>query len=304
MPQKDLTKTSSPVLRIIEFVDEIFQGSETKRRENLMVVFSYFVVVTMVLVLWHLYSDRDFSFMITLAGAMQTLGFFMLLSKMNSRKSAAGVSSKTLQMYALVLLFRLNSTMVKNGYLPIDATGDWAYQALDLTSLVLVFQALYTIHKRYRDSYQAEHDSLPIWSMVLPLMLLSSVLHGDLNHDWYFDSVWTFSMYLDTVAMLPQLWLLVHKGGAVEALTSHYVAMIFFSRFLTFIFWYTGFHELAPKTGGFNKMGFLLTGCHGLQVLLSADFMYHYFRWSSCGVKTCKGSISTQMVLPTIGFEI
>jgi len=303
MPQKDLAKSRSPVLRMIEFIDEIFVGSETKRRENLMVVFSYFMIVTMVLVLWHVYSDRDFSFLVTLAGAMQTLGFFLLLNKMKSRRSAAGVSSKSLQMYAMVLLFRLNSTMIKNGYLPIDATGDFAYQACDLTSLVLVFQALYVIHKRYRASYQAEHDSLPIWHAVLPLMLLAAVLHGDLNHNWYFDSVWTFSMYLDTVAMLPQLWLLVHKGGAVEALTSHYVAMIFFSRFITFSFWYSSFDKLAPQHGGFNKMGWLLTICYGLQVLVSADFLYHYFRVQSCGVKTCKGQY-TQMVLPTIAAEI
>ena len=102
-------------------------------------------------------------------------------------------------------------------------------------------------------------------------MLLSTVLHGDLNHNWYFDTVWTTSMYLDTIAMLPQLWMLVVKGGHVEALTSHFVAAIFFSRFLTFSFWFTGFPELAPEDGGFNKMGYLLCGCHAIQLLLSVQ---------------------------------
>lgn len=298
MTQKDLTKTRSPVLRIIEFIDEILVGSATKRRENVTIVCSYLCMGLLMGVLWHQYSDRDFSFMITMAGASQTLGFFLLVHKMKSRKSAAGISSKALQMYILVLVFRLNSTLVKNGYLPVDSTGDWAYQACDLTSLLLVFNALFCIHKRYKGTYQDQHDSLPVWNAVLPLMLLSSVLHGDLNHNWYFDTVWTFSMYLDTVAMLPQLWLLVRKGGGVEALTSHYVALIFFSRFLTFAFWYTGFHELGPETGGFNKMGFLLCGCHGLQMALSGDFMYHYFKWSACGVKTCKGTLPDEMELP------
>jgi len=305
MTQKDLTKTRSPVLRIIEFIDEIVAGSSSKRRENVTIIFSYICMLACIGVLWHAYSDRDFSFLITLAGGAQTLAFFLLMHKMKSRKSAAGISSKSLQMYVLVLLFRLNSTLVKNGYLPVDSTGDWAYQACDITSLVLVFQALFYVHKRFKDTYQAEHDSLPIWNAVLPLMFLAAVLHGDLNHNWYFDTVWTTSMYLDTVAMLPQLWMLVHKGGAVEALTSHYVALIFFSRLLTFSFWYTGFPELAPEDGGFNKMGWLLCGCHGLQMAFSGDFMFHYFRWSSCGVKTCKGELpSGGMVLPAVATEV
>jgi len=288
----------SPVLGIIEFIDGCLAGTSAKKRENITIVVSYACMLLCLFVLWQEYSDRDFSFLITLAGAAQTLGFFLLVHKMKSYKSAAGVSSKTLQMYILQLLFRLNSTLVKNGYLPVDSTGDWAYQACDITSLLLVFQALFYVHKRYKDTYQEKHDSLPIWNAVLPLLFLATILHGDLNHNWYFDTVWTFSMYLDTIAMMPQLWMLVHKGGAVEALTSHYVALIFFSRFLTFSFWYTGFPELAPEEGGFNKMGWLLCGCHFLQIALSGDFMYHYFRWSSCGTKACAGQLEPSMVLP------
>jgi len=289
----------SPVLGIIDFIDGIIAGTSAKRRENVTIVVSYMCMMSCLLVLWREYSDRDFSFLITLAGASQTLGFFLLVHKMKAHKSAAGISSKTLQMYVMMLLFRLNSTLVKNGYLPVDSTGDWAYQACDITSLLLVFQALFYVHKRYKDTYQDKHDSMPIWNAVIPLMLLSAVLHGNLNHSWYFDTVWTFSMYLDTIAMLPQLWMLVVKGGQVEALTSHYVAAIFFSRFLTFSFWFTGFSELAPEDGGFNKMGWLLCGCHGLQLLLSIDFMYHYAMWGAC-TKGCgsKGNTDGGMVLP------
>jgi len=289
----------SPVLGVIDFIDGIIAGTSSKRRENVTIMASYICMMGCLLVLWREYSDRDFSFLITLAGASQTLGFFLLVHKMKAHKSAAGISSKTLQMYVMTLLFRLNSTLVKNGYLPVDSTGDWAYQACDITSLLLVFQALFYTHKRYKDTYQDKHDSMPIWNAVLPLLLLASVLHGNLNHSWYFDTVWTFSMYLDTVAMMPQLWMLVVKGGQVEALTSHYVAAIFFSRFLTFSFWFTGFSELAPEDGGFNKMGWLLCGCHGLQLLLSVDFMYHYAMWGAC-TKGCgsKGNTDGGMVLP------
>ena len=41
-------------------------------------------------------------------------------------------------------------------------------------------------------------------------------------------------------------------------------------------------------------MGWLLCGCHGLQMALSGDFMYNYFKWSACGVKTCQGTLPSQ----------
>ena len=46
---------------------------------------------------------------------------------------------------------------------------------------------------------------------------------------------------------------------------------------MSFWFWFTGMPELAPKDGGANLVGYLIVGAHAMQVLLSADFMYHYF---------------------------
>merc|ERR550537_1873608 len=110
-------------------------------------------------------------------------------------------------------------------------------------------------------------------------------------------------MWFDTVAMLPQLWMLVAKGGEVEALTSNYVALVFLSRALAFWFWYTGLPELAPKDGGFNIVGCLIVGTHSIQLLLSADFMYHYFAWQSqtqCASVCGGGDKKLGMELPAV----
>jgi len=273
-------------------------SKKSKARENVTVTCSYFVVLLCGLHLWLHHSDKDFSFVMTVAGMSQTLAFFLLMHKMRVQKSAEGVSSKMLQVYCLVFIFRLSSTMVKNGYLPMDATGDWAYQACDITSLFLVFQALFMVHKRFKTTYQEDLDTLPVGKMVLPAMVLAVFLHGDLNHSPLFDTVWTISMNLDTIAMLPQLWMFVKKGGSVDKMASHFVALVFFSRCLTWSFWYTGFPELAPTDGGFNKIGWLLMTMHTLQLLCSADFMMHYFIWqgSQCGSQCqndCHGQMSS-----------
>merc|ERR1719198_710622 len=98
--------------------------------------------------------------------------------------------------------------------------------------------------------------------------------------------------------MLPQLWMLVKKGGKVEALTANFVALIFLSRLMTWFFWYSGYNELAPKeggkfTGGFNKVGLLIMVAQSLQLAISGDFMYHYFKWQSSTVSSwCFGTQS------------
>jgi len=291
----------SPILDLVDFVDEIVSGGP-KARPHMMVVCTYFSMVCGLFVLWDQCSDKDFSFVLTAAAVFQALGFFLLLHKVRMQKSVAGISSKTLQVYVLVFMFRLTSTMVKNGYLPVDATGDWVYQASDIASLLLVFQLLYFIHKRYKHTYQDTLDTMPIWNIAPVAFVLGFCFHGNLNHSLFFDKAWTIGMWLDTVAMLPQLWMLVAKGGEVEALTANFVALIFASKGLSFWFWFTGYPELAPADGGFNTVGFIIMAAHSLQLLFSADFMYHYFVWQAS--ERCEGGCgarSKNMVLPMSG---
>jgi len=299
-----VSKDSSqgPILKLIDFVDEIVEGKE-RARQNILILCTYFMFISAVFGLWTHGSDQDFSYILTLSGCIQTLAFFLLLHKVRVQKSVAGISSKTLQCYTLTFVFRLTSTMVKNGYLPVDRTGDWVYQGADIASLLLVFQLLYFVHKRYKSTYQAELDSMPIWRMVPGAILLGCLVHGNLNHSPFFDKAWTISLWLDTLAMLPQLWMLVAKGGEVEALTSNYVALIFASRVMAFWFWFTGMPELAPRDGGFNIVGTMIVSAHAIQMLLSGDFMYHYFMFQSktqCANVCGGGAADKGMVLPTV----
>lgn len=279
-----MTAVASPMMRLLDFVDEIVSGKENARA-NVFIVIVYVSLLSLKLVIWHHFSSKDFSVICTLAGIVQMGAFYLLLHKMQVNKSAIGLSSKTLQMYVLAICFRLSSTMVKNGYLPVDRSGDWVYQASDVASLLLVFQLLFFIHKRYRNSYQDDLDTMPIYKFIPACVLLGCVLHGNLNKSPFFDKMWTIGMWFDAIAMLPQLWMLTAKGGEVEALTANFVALVFASRCMTWWFWYTGYSELGPKPGtpeygGFNKVGILIMAGQSLGLMISADFMYHYFSWA------------------------
>ena len=72
-------------------------------------------------------------------GAMvRTLGFIILASKSVTQKSVAGISLKTLQLYAVVFTLRLSSILFFEGYLPFDASGDWFYQVNEVAGLLIV----------------------------------------------------------------------------------------------------------------------------------------------------------------------
>ena len=308
-----MSSSSNPVMLLLDFVDEILSGKE-KSRANMFILLSYFVYCACALVVWTHFSDQDFSYVCFASGGTQTLAFFLLMHKVRTTRSAAGISSKTLQVYVLVFLFRLSSTLVKNGYLPVDRSGDWAYQASDIASLLLVFQLMFFIHKRHADTYQAELDSMPIWKIAPGFMLLGCFVHGELNHSPLFDKTWTIGMWMDTIAMLPQLWMLVARGGEVEALTANFVALIFLSKCLAWCFWYTGYPELAPKQGGFNVVGYMIMFAQTVQLLFSADFMYYYFKWRGstlrmgcstwCGGAEMKAAASQKLVLPVNMHEV
>jgi len=296
------------MLRLLDFVDDIVSGKENAR-QNLFIVGVYTALAGMALTVWHHFSSKDFSFICAFASMVQMCSFYLLLHKMKVQKSAMGISSKTLQVFMVALVFRLSSTMIKNGYLPVCRSGDWAYQAADIASLLLVFQLLFFIHKRYRNSYQAELDTFPIYKMIPACVFLGCVLHGNLNKSLFFDKVWTIGMWCDSVAMLPQLWMLSMKGGEVEALTANYVAGIFAARCMTWYFWWVGYPELGPKKGspdygGFNKVGTIIMSGQTLGLVISADFMWHFFKWqgnNACARFGCTfGDKKTSgMVLPT-----
>ena len=89
-------------------------------------------------------------------------------------------------------------------------------EAFDIGSLCLVFNLLWCVNKKYKSTYESEFDTMPVWNAVPGLLVLAMCVHGHMNKSFFYDTVWTFSMHLDTIAMLPQFWLFVKKGGAVR----------------------------------------------------------------------------------------
>jgi len=246
--------------------------------QNVSTLIAYGTCAAWCMVVYHQFTDHDFSVVLSLSSIVQCLGFFLLSIKVRYDKSVSGLSSKSLEMYVIFFVFRLSSTLLKNGYLPIDRSGDWVYQTADVFSMIVVLQLLYAMHKTFPDTYQAQHDTLNIFKAIPVCMFIGIFIKGDLNSSPFFDWVWAVSMLLDTISMLPQLFLLTKMGGKVETMTAHFIACICVSRAMSFAFWLYGYSEIMPQGHTVNVAGYSIIVCHFLQLLLCADFMYYYLK--------------------------
>jgi len=223
--------------------------------------------------------SAGFSSFLTLSAGLQCLGFVLLAVKVESQRATTGLSGKMLVLYAVTLCFRLSSTLHLNGYLPVDQTGDWAYQVIEICSLALTAHLMRSTFVTHRATYQEQHDSFPlsVQQVVMGCFILAVVIHPNLDRWTFFDIMWTTGCYLETLSMLPQLWML-SKIGEVEALASHFVVLSVLARVCSLIFWYRGFAELRPAHGGFNFPGWGVMGAHVGQLLLSCDFVFLYLK--------------------------
>jgi len=251
-----------------------------KQSPDSKVMTAYGVFLTSALAVFHFVANGEFSAILTLAVMLQCLAFALLAVQVKLTGSCSGVSARALALDAVALAFRLSSTTWLHGYLPVDASGDFVFQVVDATSLLLVMWLLYQLHVEKKSSYQADDDTFPMMPVVLGCLLLGGVLHADMNARPVFDTLWLSGLFVSTLAVLPQLWLISKNGGRVQALTSHYIAAMAVSRLLSGIFmWHARFDiTCEPWIEGFNHASWSILGAHALHLLLLGDFGYYYLK--------------------------
>lgn len=147
-----------------------------------------------------------------------------------------------MEIYACVFFFRLCSILPYQGYLPADSSGDWLYSVLEVLAFLMVLGVIYLIMFQYKSTYEMKYDAFGnlhvpeeagIVYLVVPCMLLGMLFHPNLNQRWFADVAWTIALYLESVAILPQLYMFQKRGGGtVETCISQFVYALAFGSFL------------------------------------------------------------------------
>jgi len=257
-----------------------YSAKDHSKAPSKQVLAAYGLFVMAAAAVWHLVADGEFSSILTMSVMLQCLACVLLGLQMISSNGAAGISARALTLDVLALCCRLSSTLWLNGYLPVDASGDYIFQMLDLCSLGILIWLLYQVLVVKRSTYQAEEDSLPILPMILGTFVLAALLHGNMNSRPVFDTLWMAGLFTSVIAVLPQLWLITKSGGMVEALTSHHIAATAASRALSGIFMWHARHDITcgPWISDVNHASWAILAAHLIHLLLLGDFAYYYVR--------------------------
>lgn len=105
---------------------------------------------------------------------------------------------------------------------------------LKLLFLASTFYCVYLLRVKYRHTYDRSHDTVRVSILLGASALLAlifpqrySVLEVSRREKVlivfnFWKILWSFSQFLEAVAIFPQLWLL-RRTGEVENLTSHYI---------------------------------------------------------------------------------
>jgi hypothetical protein len=251
--------------------------------QNVLIWAGFF---TASLFIYFLLSGGDFSFLMTYGAMARMFGFAILNFKTFKSQRATGVSIKTLQLYSIVFFCRLTSIIRHEGYLPYDKSGDWLYHVIEICSLIFTTAALYACMKPFRSTYQADQDKfgesmvppgMGAIYLAVPILLLALFIHPNLNNDFLSDVAWTYAMYLESAALIPQLFMFQKQAsGVVELLTAHFVAALGFGRVMEFCFWIYSYHELASSNGS-RLPGYLALFSQFVQLVLMLDFFWYYY---------------------------
>merc|ERR1711976_586313 len=203
-------------------------------------------------------SDLERMNVFRLLGDMSHLmAIIILLTKIWKTRSCAGISGKTQAMFALVFITRYLDLFVHFVSL-YNTVMKVIYIALSIGTCYLIFF-------KFKATYDGNHDSMRAEFLVVPAAGLACLINNDFS---VLEILWTFSIYLEAVAILPQLFM-ISKTGEAETITSHYLFAQGSYRALYIFNWIYRFYF-----EGFFDLIAVVAGC--VQTVLYCDFFYLY----------------------------
>ena len=193
-----------------------------------------------------------------LCGDMSHLGaIIILLLKMWKTRSVAGISGKSQILFAIVFASR---------YLDLFTSFISIYNtSMKVFFITTSLFTIYLMYFKFKATYDSNHDTFRVEFLVVPVGGLAFLV----NHEFTpLEILWTFSIYLESVAILPQLFM-VSKTGEAETITSHYLFALGSYRALYLFNWIYRYYA-----EGFFDIIAVVAGV--VQTILYCDFFYLY----------------------------
>ncbi|KAI8926098.1 ER lumen protein retaining receptor-domain-containing protein [Entophlyctis helioformis] len=191
---------------------------------------------------------------------LHLVSIVILLLKIYTSRSAAGISFKTQALYATVFLSR---------YLDLFMTRTLYLIVMKLFFISSSLVVLYLMKIRYKASWDPALDTFRVEFLIAGAAVLGLLFHPG-SWDNIREIFWSFSIFLESVAILPQLFQLSRTSEA-ETITSHYLFALGGYRLMYIPNWIYKY-SYDPK---FHDWISVVAGL--VQTTLYIDFFYVYF---------------------------
>jgi len=183
---------------------------------------------------------------------------FILLHKIQTSRSCRGISFKTQVLYVAVFVTRYPDLLYR--YLSVYNS------VMKLFFIASSCYILYLMRYRYRPTHDPSIDTFRVEYLLGPCFILGCIFNYKFSPT---EILWSFSIFLESVAILPQLFLLQRTGEA-ETITTHYLAALGVYRALYIPNWIYRYYAEGVVDPIAITAGLLQTG-------LYVDFFYVYF---------------------------
>lgn len=183
---------------------------------------------------------------------------FILIHAVETKKSAKGISLKTQILYAAVFITRYLNLL----------TFDFGSFYNTILKLMFLGSTFYSIHiiKKYTKEITQYVDNFPISYLIIPSAILALIFNYKFT---VLEILWSFSLWLESVSILPQLFMLQNQGEG-DLLTTHYIFALGLYRALYIPNWvYRYYYE--------DRFDPISISAGIVQTLVYSDFFYIYY---------------------------
>ncbi|CAD6189343.1 unnamed protein product [Caenorhabditis auriculariae] len=186
------------------------------------------------------------------------LAIVILLSKIWKTRSCSGISARTQILFAIVFVTR---------YLDLFTSYVSAYNTImKIFFITSSIATVYLMLFKFRGTYEKESDQFRVYLLVVPAAVLALFINNGFT---VMEILWTFSIYLEAIAIMPQLFML-QSTGCAETITAHYLFALGMYRAFYLVNWIFRYYTESY----FDPIA---TVAGVVQTVLYADFFYLYF---------------------------
>ena len=159
---------------------------------------------------------------------LHLISFVIIIYKILKDKSCKGVSAKTFEIYLIVFCTRyldlfMYFISIYNTFMKLLFIGSTAF-------------ILYLMHLKapFKETYKRkEEDSFPHIYLIPFAIVMTLLIHKNFT---LWGLTWSFSLWLESVAVFPQISILAKTNGFFTY-TAHYLAALGSYRFFYILLW-------------------------------------------------------------------